>query len=82
VTDALVDKIAIAGEPHYCLDRLKEYASAGLRLPIAYQVMGRDRMSGMQLIAETFLGKSTAAGETIPDVPTSARALQRRQGEP
>lgn len=61
VTDALVDKIAIAGEPRDCVDRLREFAAAGLRLPIAYQVMGADRMSGMQLIAETFVPRQTAA---------------------
>jgi 5,10-methylenetetrahydromethanopterin reductase len=61
VTDHLVDKIAIAGDPRYCVDRLREFASAGLRLPIAYQVMGRDRMTGMQLVAETFLAGSRVA---------------------
>jgi 5,10-methylenetetrahydromethanopterin reductase len=55
VTDALVDKIAIAGDPAYCRDRLQEYEDAGLTYPIAYQVLGRDRIRGMETIAREFL---------------------------
>lgn len=69
VSDALVDKIAIAGDPGYCRDRLREYARVGLRLPIAYQVLGPDPLLGMELIARKFLPRrghssSRGSGET------------------
>lgn len=72
VSDALVDKIAIAGDPSYCRDRLREYASAGLRLPIAYQVLGPDRQLGMELIAREFLSRS-ARPALEPARPDPAR---------
>jgi alkanesulfonate monooxygenase SsuD/methylene tetrahydromethanopterin reductase-like flavin-dependent oxidoreductase (luciferase family) len=66
VSDALVDKLAIAGDPAYCRDRLREYTGAGLRLPIAYQVLGPDPFLGMELIAREFLPRrapSSSSGQ-------------------
>ena len=68
VSDALVDKLAIAGDPAYCRDRLGEYASVGLRLPIAYQVLGPDPFLGMELITR----------ESCPDGRNLPRARRRR----
>ena len=55
VSDALVDKVAIAGEPAYVKDRLAEYSAAGLDLAIAYQVVGPDKYESMRLIAAEVL---------------------------
>jgi 5,10-methylenetetrahydromethanopterin reductase len=75
VTDALVDKIAIAGTPSDCRDRLKEYVRAGLRLPIAYQVLGPDRVQGMELIAREFLpGRARPAAAPRPGDGLAAAA--------
>jgi 5,10-methylenetetrahydromethanopterin reductase len=66
VSDALVEKLAIAGDPAHCRDRLREYESAGLRLPIAYQVLGPDPFLAMDLIAREFLrgpGRASLAPE-------------------
>ena len=61
VTDAYVERVAIAGDVKYCRDRLAEYVGTGLRLPIAYQVMGPDTMAGMELLAREFVPASPAA---------------------
>jgi 5,10-methylenetetrahydromethanopterin reductase len=66
VSDALVDKLAIAGNPAYCRDRLREYASVGLRLPIAYQVLGPDPFLGMELIAREFLPRRAQSSWSAP----------------
>lgn len=62
VSDAYVDKIAIAGDVSYCRDRLKEYVGTGLRMPIAYQVLGPDPVRAMELIAREFLAPPPALG--------------------
>jgi alkanesulfonate monooxygenase SsuD/methylene tetrahydromethanopterin reductase-like flavin-dependent oxidoreductase (luciferase family) len=55
VSDAYVDKIAIAGNARYCRDRLKEYVGTGLRMPIAYQVLGPDPMAALDMLAHEFI---------------------------
>jgi 5,10-methylenetetrahydromethanopterin reductase len=55
VDDRLVEKIAIAGDPAYCRDRLAEFRSAGLDLPIAYQVIGPDPFEAMRLLSRTII---------------------------
>jgi 5,10-methylenetetrahydromethanopterin reductase len=55
VTDAYVEKIAIAGDLPYCRQRLQEYVGTGLRLPIAYQVLGPDPMHALDLLAQGFV---------------------------
>jgi hypothetical protein len=72
VGDALADKIAIAGNPGHCHDRLREYARAGLRLPIAYQVLEPDPLLGMELIARAFLpGPGQSSPEPLRRDPTT-----------
>ncbi len=57
VSDELVEKVAIAGEPRYCRDRLEEYVATGLRLPIAYAVLGPDRMRALEVIARELVAR-------------------------
>ncbi len=57
VSDAYVEKVAIAGDLRYCRDRLREYLGTGLRLPIAYQVLGPDRMNALEMIARDFIAQ-------------------------
>jgi 5,10-methylenetetrahydromethanopterin reductase len=52
VTNELMDKVVIAGTPTQVTDRLLEYADAGLRWPMLYQVLGPNRKEAIQLIAE------------------------------
>jgi 5,10-methylenetetrahydromethanopterin reductase len=52
-TDDLIDKIAIAGEPAYVRDRLQEYRTAGLKLPILYSVLGPEQHEALKLTAGT-----------------------------
>lgn len=59
VSDALVDKLAIAGSPEYCLRKLIEYDGTGLRLPILYQVLGPDKARAISDIGKTILPKLT-----------------------
>jgi 5,10-methylenetetrahydromethanopterin reductase len=51
VNDRLIDRVAIAGDPATCRDRLREYDGTGLTLPIAYSVLGPDPMHALELIA-------------------------------
>lgn len=57
VSDAYVEKIAIAGDLRYCRDRLKDYVGSGLQMPIAYQVLGPDRMNALDMIAREFIAR-------------------------
>jgi alkanesulfonate monooxygenase SsuD/methylene tetrahydromethanopterin reductase-like flavin-dependent oxidoreductase (luciferase family) len=57
VGDALLEKVAIAGDPRYCRDRLREYIGTGLTLPIAYAVLGPDRMTGLETISRELVSR-------------------------
>jgi 5,10-methylenetetrahydromethanopterin reductase len=61
-TDTLVDKVAIAGTPRYCRDRLEEYAGTGLTLPIAYAVLGPDRMAALETISRELVAPLDRGG--------------------
>lgn len=52
VTDQLMDKVVIAGTPTQVTDRLLEFAEAGLRWPLLYQILGPDRKAAIKLIVE------------------------------
>jgi 5,10-methylenetetrahydromethanopterin reductase len=52
VTNAIMDKVVIAGTPTQVTDRLLELSAAGLRWPLLYQVLGPDRATAVRLIAE------------------------------
>jgi 5,10-methylenetetrahydromethanopterin reductase len=62
VSDALVEKVAIAGSPADCRDRLSEYVGTGLDLPIAYAVLGPDQMTALETIARELIPKEAASG--------------------
>ncbi|MGH2384384.1 MAG: LLM class flavin-dependent oxidoreductase, partial [Candidatus Limnocylindria bacterium] len=51
VSDALIEKVAIAGDPDYCRDRLGEYEGTGLTEPIAYEVFGPDPIAALPRLA-------------------------------
>jgi len=60
VSDRLLEKVAIAGEPRYCLDRLGEYEGTGLTLPIAYGVLGPEPLEGLDLLARSLRARRSA----------------------
>jgi 5,10-methylenetetrahydromethanopterin reductase len=52
IDDALIDTFGAAGEPEHVVQRLHEYAAAGLRGLLAWHVIGPDRMRSLRLLAE------------------------------
>lgn len=52
VTNAIMDKVVIAGTPTQVIDRLLQLSDAGLGWPLLYQVLGPDRSTAVRLIAE------------------------------
>ena len=50
--DALIDTFAAAGEPQHVVERLRQFAAAGLRGVLAWHVIGPDRMRSLRLLAE------------------------------
>lgn len=52
VTNAIMDKVVIAGTPTQVTDRLLELSAVGLRWPLLYQVLGPDRATAIRLIAD------------------------------
>jgi alkanesulfonate monooxygenase SsuD/methylene tetrahydromethanopterin reductase-like flavin-dependent oxidoreductase (luciferase family) len=52
VTNAIMDKVVIAGTPTQVTDRLLELSALGLRWPLLYQVLGPDRATAIRLIAD------------------------------
>ena len=55
VPDSLVEKVAIAGNPRYCRDRLQALADAGLKLAIAYGAHGTDPEHSLECMAKGLL---------------------------
>jgi alkanesulfonate monooxygenase SsuD/methylene tetrahydromethanopterin reductase-like flavin-dependent oxidoreductase (luciferase family) len=52
VTDEIMDKVVIAGNPDEVNAKLKALADEGLTMPLLYQVIGPDREQAIRLIAE------------------------------
>jgi 5,10-methylenetetrahydromethanopterin reductase len=52
VTDEIMDKVVIAGNPDEVNAKLKALADAGMTMPLLYQVIGPDREQAIRLIAE------------------------------
>ena len=59
VTEDLIDRLAVAGGPEECLERLLAYREAGLDLPIAFHTLGPDRARALRLIGERLVPKLT-----------------------
>lgn len=55
VTDALIDKVAIAGDARYVRDRLKEFDGTGVRLPVALEIHGDDPEEALLAIKSAFV---------------------------
>jgi len=53
VTDEIMDKVVIAGNPDEVNVKLKALGDAGMTMPLLYQVIGPDRERAIRLIAET-----------------------------
>jgi 5,10-methylenetetrahydromethanopterin reductase len=49
--DAIVRKVAIAGTPDQVAQGLKEFFDTGLKLPIAWEIVGPDRHRSLDLLA-------------------------------
>jgi alkanesulfonate monooxygenase SsuD/methylene tetrahydromethanopterin reductase-like flavin-dependent oxidoreductase (luciferase family) len=54
VTDKLLEKIAVAGDPRYCRDRFKEYIGTGLDFPMIYGALGPDPAHALEIMAKVF----------------------------
>jgi 5,10-methylenetetrahydromethanopterin reductase len=52
VTDEMIDKVAIAGNPDEVTAKLLALLREGLTLPLMYQVLGPDRERAIRLVAE------------------------------
>ena len=52
VTDGILDKIAIAGNPQEVTRKLLDLTAAGLRLPLLYQLLGPDKEAAVRIVAE------------------------------
>ena len=52
VTDEILDKLVIAGNPDEVTKKLLALAECGLRLPLLYQVLGPERETAVRLIAD------------------------------
>jgi 5,10-methylenetetrahydromethanopterin reductase len=53
VTDEMIDKVAVAGNPDEVNAKLIALLREGLTLPLMYQVLGPDREKAIRLVAET-----------------------------
>jgi len=53
VTDDIMDKVVIAGNPDEVTGKLKALLREGLTLPLLYQVVGPDRERAIRLVAES-----------------------------
>ena len=51
VSDELVEKLAIAGTPEACVERMSDYLDTGLKVPVAYHVLGPSREEALGLLA-------------------------------
>jgi 5,10-methylenetetrahydromethanopterin reductase len=51
VTDEIMDKVVIAGNPAEVTDKLKALAAEGLTMPLLYQIIGPDRVEAVRLVA-------------------------------
>jgi 5,10-methylenetetrahydromethanopterin reductase len=52
ITDDLIDVFAAAGDPEHVVARLQQYVAAGLRGVLAWHVIGPDRKSSLNLLAD------------------------------
>ncbi len=52
VTDKILDKVVIAGNPQEVTHKLFDLAAAGLRLPLLYQLLGPDKEVAVRIVAE------------------------------
>jgi 5,10-methylenetetrahydromethanopterin reductase len=52
VTDGMIDTFAAAGDPDQVTERLRAYATAGIRGLLAWYVIGPDRATALRLLAD------------------------------
>ncbi len=50
--DDVVRALAVAGTPEECVEGLRAFAAAGIKTPILYHVLGKDRLAAVDLIAD------------------------------
>lgn len=51
VTDEILDKVVVAGTPEEVTRKLLDLATAGMRLPLMYQLLGPDKETAIRLVA-------------------------------
>jgi alkanesulfonate monooxygenase SsuD/methylene tetrahydromethanopterin reductase-like flavin-dependent oxidoreductase (luciferase family) len=57
VDDDVVRKVAIAGTPDQVTQSLRAFLGTGLKLPIAWEIVGPDRRRSLDLLARAVLPK-------------------------
>lgn len=57
IDDEVVRKITIAGTPEQVAQGIKEFRDTGLKLPIAWEIVGPDRRHSLELLARDVLPK-------------------------
>jgi len=62
VKSDLIRKLAIAGTPEDCRERLKKYSDSGLQVPIPYHILGPDREEAIKLIAREIFPELLESG--------------------
>jgi 5,10-methylenetetrahydromethanopterin reductase len=63
VTDAMLERVAIAGTVDDCLARLSAYADAGLTHAIFYDLLGPDMAEGLRLVVEEIYPRAVVDGD-------------------
>ncbi len=58
--DDVVRALAVAGTPEECVEGLRAFAEAGIKTPVLYHVLGKDRLAAVDLIADRIVPELTA----------------------
>jgi 5,10-methylenetetrahydromethanopterin reductase len=57
ISDAIARKVAIAGTPAQVVQGLREFLGTGLKLPIAWEIVGPERRHSLELIAREVMSE-------------------------
>ena len=57
IDDDVVRKVTIAGTPDQVVQGLRRFLGTGLKLPIAWEIIGPDRRRSLDLLASAVLPK-------------------------
>ena len=55
--DGAIDTLLVAGTPDYVVAGVKQFVGTGLKLPVAWEIIGPDRHRSVRLIAQDVMPK-------------------------